>query len=144
LIVIVVIAILALIVIPRVTSATRRSKEAVLKDNLHSLRTGIAMFHADTGVYPAQLSDIVNTTAPSEGYDEGGNTRAIPASLFKGPYLNIPGGIGNSGVPANPFVSQSITDIAQHWTYPAEAGAWGTVQSAVDGTSLEGEPYSSF
>ncbi len=144
LIVIVIIAVLALIVIPRVTSATRRSKEAVLKDNLHSIRTGIQLFYADTGVYPTVLTDIVAVTAPGTGYDDSGASRPIPASTFKGPYLNIPGGIANTGIPVNPFVAASVADVTQHWTYPATSGQWGTVQSAVNGTSLDGEPYSAF
>ncbi len=47
LIVIVVIAILALIVIPRVMGASRKAKESSLRGNLQELRNGLEQFQAD-------------------------------------------------------------------------------------------------
>jgi len=145
LIVVVIIAILALIIIPRLMGASRRAKESTLRDQLHSLRTGLALFHADCGLYPVGLFDIVAASAPARGIDDNGNQQALPSSVYRGPYMVPSGGINGTGIPANPFVSQAITDPAQHWVYPSSSGEVGTIRSAVNGVSADtGEPYSTF
>ncbi|MHB9022616.1 MAG: type II secretion system protein [Armatimonadota bacterium] len=131
LIVIVVIAILALIVIPRLLSAGRKAKEATLRANLHQLRNAIATFEADTGVYPGDLDDLVAAT-------EGDLTvTGAPAGTYKGPYLTTSGGLGGSGIPQNPFAAASSTEAA-NWSYTAGTGK---VLSAVTGTTLDGVAY---
>ena len=58
LIVIVVIAILALIVIPRLLSAGRKARESTLRANVRILRTAVEQFNSDCGVFPTNLTDI--------------------------------------------------------------------------------------
>lgn len=146
LIVIVVIAILALIVIPRVMSASRKARESTLRGNLHQLRTAIAAFTADTGMYPAALTDLSLTiaSAPTTGIDDNNASQNIPTGSYKGPYLNAQGGIGTTGVPINPFKNSTdadFTDISKHWTYGASPGE---VEPAIptSGSTLDGIPFS--
>lgn len=59
----VVMAILSLllsIALPRYFDGLKRAKEAVLHEDLATMRTAIDHFHADKGVYPASLDDLVN------------------------------------------------------------------------------------
>lgn len=115
LIVIVVIAILALIVIPRLFGAVRRTREATLSANLHNIRTGISKFFADTGKLPGTLDDLVATDADSISID-------VSATDYKGPYLTAPGGINGTGIPKNPFADPTSADVSDHWEYDADLG----------------------
>lgn len=145
LIVIVVIAILALIVIPRVMSAGRKARESTLRANLHQLRNALEEFQADTGAYPTLLTDLTlaQSAAPTEGVNEAGGTVTIPTGSYQGPYLSVSGGIpGTDGIPTNPFKHPSDTDYGDataHWTY-----ADGVVHPTVPdtGDTLDGLAYS--
>lgn len=88
LIVIIIIAVLAAIAIPRFANSSTRSKESALKANLKLYRNAVEMFRADTGVYPAALADLAATAAPANGLDSAGASSAINAADWKGPYLN--------------------------------------------------------
>ncbi len=59
LIVIIVIAILALIVIPRLLGAGRRAKEAALRGDLNELRNAIQQFESDLGDVPVGLDQLM-------------------------------------------------------------------------------------
>ncbi|MHB9133263.1 MAG: prepilin-type N-terminal cleavage/methylation domain-containing protein [Armatimonadota bacterium] len=132
LIVIVVIAILALIVIPHLMSGHRKASEAALRANLHQLRIAVASFEADTGSFPTDLNDLV---APGEANLV---TSGIPSGTYRGPYLTPGGGIAGSGLPINPLgpTNSTTAQINQHWTY-----ADGVVGSAVTGNTIDGIPY---
>jgi type II secretion system protein G len=87
LIVIIIIAVLAAIAIPKFSDSSGRSKEAALKADLKLYRNAIELFRADTGVYPTQLADLASAAAPANGVDANGNSKAITATDYKGPYL---------------------------------------------------------
>jgi len=146
LVVILVIAILALIVIPRVTGASRKAKEATLKSDLQMLRSGIAQFSADCGCNPTALTDLVVTTAPGTGIDDSGASVTIPTGSFQGPYLSRQGGIGGTaiGIPINPFtplVSGALdTTIGNHWGY---TNGVVSAKYPTSGSTLDGIPYAS-
>jgi general secretion pathway protein G len=128
LIVIVVIAILALIVIPRLLGAGRKAKEATLKGDLHSLRNAIQQFEADLGDYPASLDQLVATTAPT---GQGGGGIDLDSQGYQGPYLRTPDG----GLPTDPFTG------AADWNYTA---ASGEVHSASTLSALDGSSYTAW
>src|SRR3990172_10658241 len=107
LIVIVVIAILAMIVIPRLLGAGRKAKESALKGDLQQLRNSIQQFEADCGDYPASLGQLM--TVPS---GNGGNGIALDAVGWQGPYMRTPDG----NLPKDPFTSATV------WTYTATSG----------------------
>lgn len=146
LIVIVVIAILALIVIPRVMSAGRKARESTLRGNLHQLRNAIGQFQSDTGLWPASLGNLTlaKASAPTSGIDDANASQTIPSGSYQGPYLNAQGGIGTTGIPVNPFKSpqdSDFTDVTKHWTY---GGIPGGVEPAIpsSGSTVDGVPYS--
>lgn len=126
LIVIVVIAILALIVIPRLLGAGRKAKEAALKGDLHQIRNAIQQFEADCGDYPATLDDLM--AAPAAG-SVGGNGIDLDVTAWQGPYLRTPDG----NMIEDPFTG------AADWTYDA---ASGEVHSSSTLTAINGENYS--
>ena len=133
LIVIVVIAVLASIVIPRLLGAGRQAKEASLRAHLQELRNSIGLFQSHTGVYPAALADIMATAAPASGLDVTGAAVAINANDYKGPYLTTAGG----GLPNNPITN------AIDWVYGTVAPNVGAVHSPPGG-SLDGGDYSTW
>jgi hypothetical protein len=118
---------------------------SMLKHNLELLRSAIAQFHTDTGVYPARLEDLVATESPKTGASDA----VIPKGSYKGPYLNVRDSyhgsdvdindiIGNSKLPRNWCAAKGDPDVSHHWTYTP---ATGTVKSAVPGTTLDGVAY---
>ncbi|MGD8241116.1 MAG: prepilin-type N-terminal cleavage/methylation domain-containing protein [Armatimonadota bacterium] len=133
LIVIVVIAVLASIVIPRLLGAGRQAKEASLRAHLQELRNSIGLFQSHTGVYPAALADIMGAAAPASGLDVAGAAVAINASDYKGPYLTTASG----NLPENPITN------AVDWVYGTVAPDVGAVHAPAGG-ALDGTDYSTW
>ena len=113
LIVIVVIAILAAIVVPRLLGAGREAREASLRAHLQELRNATGLFQAQCGDYPNALTDLMATTAPASG----GNGITINSNDFRGPYLTTPDG----GLPNNPISGANA--VGTDWTYTKTTGA---------------------
>lgn len=88
LIVIIIIAVLAAIAIPKFADSSVRSKEAALKADLKLYRNAIELFKQDTGAFPSSVPDLAVTTAPANGKDSAGANKAIIAGDWKGPYLH--------------------------------------------------------
>ena len=127
LIVIVVIAILALIVIPRLLGAGRKAREASLRGDLHQLRNSIQQFEADMGDYPALVTDLMASAAPATG----GNSIDLDPNGWQGPYLVTADGL----LPDDPFTG------AADWTY---VGTPGAVHSASTVAGIDGTAYSTW
>ena len=128
-IVVIVLAILAAIVIPRIWPTVREARESELKANLHGMRASLALFNAHCGDYPSRLEDLLATDATGL---VGAHGDPIPAGCFQGPYfITTPGGI----LPLDPFTG------ARDWDYEASVGA---VHSSSTQTSSEGTPYSAW
>lgn len=126
LIIIVVIAILALIVIPRLLAEARKAEEVELRATLQKLRSDIEQFKADCGDWPAKLEDIqVRPTV-----DEGGQGKKINVLNWKGPYYSVS---IHGMLPADPFTSKS------DWKYDPTTGE---VHSSSTWTAINGERYS--
>lgn len=60
LVVLAVIALLLTIAVPRYFQSVERSKEAVLKQDLATMRDAIDKYYGDTGKYPEALDDLVS------------------------------------------------------------------------------------
>ncbi len=129
LVVIVVLAILAAIVLPKFVDSSLRSKESALKSDLKLLRNAVNLFYADTGYYPAQLSDLTSTAAPAKGVDSAGAQKDITATDYHGPYLQE--------VPDDPV-------SAAAFTYNTTAPNVGEVTSSATGNATDGTAYSSW
>ena len=130
LIVIVVIAVLAAIVVPRLLGAGRQSKESSLRGHLKEIRDAVALFQAHCGTYPGDLQDIceptfANITNPSNGV-------TIAQSDWQGPYLTTPDG----NLPNNPITGANVEGT--DWVYDSATGS----VSAAAGTALDGSDYS--
>jgi len=133
LIVIVVIAVLASIVIPRLLGAGRQAKEASLRAHLQELRNSIGLFQSHTGTYPAALADIMGAASPASGLDTAGAAVSINATDYKGPYLTTASG----GLPNDP-ITQAID-----WVYGTVSPNVGEVHSPA-GSALDGTDYSTW
>lgn len=59
LVVFAILATLLTLAVPRYFASVDRSKEAVLRQNLATLRNALDQFHGDTGKYPESLDDLV-------------------------------------------------------------------------------------
>jgi general secretion pathway protein G len=129
LIVIIVIAILAAIAIPKFINSGQRSKEGALHADLKLARNAVQLFSNDTGAYPATLSALAATTAPAAGIDSSGNAKAITASDYKGPYLSV---VNNDDVSGSPL------------TYSTTSGSVGTISSSASGNDSSGVAFSSY
>jgi prepilin-type N-terminal cleavage/methylation domain len=55
-----IIALLLSIVVPRYFHSVTKAEESVLKEDLHLMRDALDKYHADTGVYPDTLDDLIN------------------------------------------------------------------------------------
>ena len=120
-IVIAIIGILASIAVPNYMQTPVRAREAVLKTNLRTIREVIDQFHADKGGYPAALEDLV----------EKGYLRKVPVDPITGEanWVLIYEEVSDEEVPPE--------------TEESEGGGPGIidVQSASEGTSLDGTAY---
>jgi len=134
LIVIMYIAILAGIVMPRLTGAGRQAAEANLTATLRELRAAVACYQAEMGVYPASLDDIVTDKAPSVGINEQGVEIPLYEQDFHGPYLIASGG----------RMPLDRTSGKREWYYQTTPTRVGYVRSLSTGTSMSGKPYIEF
>jgi len=129
LIVIVIIAVLAAIALPKFMDSGQRSKEASLKGDLKLIRNAVELFHTDTGAYPAALGDLSSTSAPSSGKDSGGNSYSITSTDWHGPYIRV--------VPTDPISGSAFT-------YSTTSGSVGNVTSSATGNGLDGTAYNTW
>lgn len=125
LVLVVALAVLAAILIPKFTDSDRHSKEAMLKNDLRILRNAICLFQADTGLNPLKLEDLCATTAPAKG-SNGAKDTALPASHWHGPYV--------AEIPNDP-ISESA------FTYTKSTGK---VRSSATGEALDGTAYNTW
>jgi general secretion pathway protein G len=129
LVVVVVIAILAAVVLPKFVNSGLRGKEAALRANLKLVRNAAEMFHNDCDAWPAALLDLTVSPAPANGKDDAGSAKAITAANWKGPYL--------SSIEKDPV---SAADL----TYSVAAGTVGKVNSSATGSDTAGVAYSAY
>ncbi|HUT74660.1 MAG TPA: prepilin-type N-terminal cleavage/methylation domain-containing protein [Armatimonadota bacterium] len=129
LIVITIIAILALIVIPRLTAAGRRGKEASLRADLKQLRDAIERFEANTAAWPPSLADLMAADGSAVSADVDGRGMSVDRAGYEGPYLRT----GSGSLPADPFTG------AADWTYNSSTGE---VHSSSTLTALDASTYS--
>jgi general secretion pathway protein G len=60
LVVMTIVALLLTLALPRYFGSIDRSKEAVLKENLHQMREAISRYYADKGRYPESLETLAS------------------------------------------------------------------------------------
>jgi len=129
LVVIVVLAVLAAIVLPKFVDSSRRSKESALRSDLKLYRNAIGLFKTDTGYYPLTLADLAATAAPAKGLDDAAAQKDITAGDWHGPYVQA--------ISGDPVAGAAFT-------YTTTAPGVGTVKSSASGTGLDGTAYSTW
>lgn len=107
LIVIIIIAVLAAIAIPKFANSSTRSKESSLRSNLKIIRDSLELFKADTGCYPGTLVELAATTQPT-GNVTTGVTSTGAACTYAGADARVP---YLQAVPTDPITG------ATDWTY---------------------------
>jgi len=134
LIVIVVIAVLASIVVPRLLGAARSAREARLKATLQQMREAIRLFEGEFGGHPCRLWHLMANQPPNHCHADGDGHRIdIDQSsvTWNGPYFTTPDG----QLPVDPITGEA------NWSY-----SWrtGKLHSSATGTAIDGTPYSDF
>ena len=108
LVVITIIALLLSIAVPRYFGGVDRAKEAVLKENLATMRDSIDKYFADTGLYPDTLDDLVKRrylrSVPEDPLTESNQTWIVipPQDRKKGGVYDVKSGatgISSDGTP---------------------------------------------
>lgn len=117
LVVIVVLAVLAAIVLPKFMNSGNRSKESALRSDLKLVRNAVSLFQADTGSYPNTLADLSEATVANVKVAGG---TAVKTSDWHGPYLE--------SVPTDPISGNAL----------GYDSTTGKVTSSATGTSLDG------
>lgn len=108
LVVLAIIATLLSIVAPRYYQHVERSKEAVLRENLSSVRDAIDQFHADAGAWPATLETLVERrylrALPADPITERSDTWVLlaPPGGEAGVY-DIRSGAEGNGLDGQPY-----------------------------------------
>ena len=143
LIVIVVIAILALIVIPRLMTASDRARSATYTANLNQIVKGLEAFKNDTGVYPSCLEDLYAISTPTLTSATKGFPNYSPTN-FHGPYLISATPINDTvPLPPNPYYANTASSRAEdNWKYTVASDGSGYTE--LDGGSSQLEPSSGF
>lgn len=129
LIVVIIIAVIAAIAIPKFTNANQRSLEASVRTQIGLVRNAVNTFQSDTGWWPATLDDLAATTAPAQGLNGGGQLKPLDPTKWHGPY------IGGQAVPP-----QYVGWIS----YTTSPPGTGTVYCPLSGTALDGSSYSTW
>jgi len=107
-----VIGIIALIIIPQMLAAERRSSESALRGDLHALRVAIEHFHADSGGYPPRLDDVFAWSGDHVSAAVDGAHRDLDLEAYRGPYLRT----GDMLLPLDPFTDK------RDWQYNSATG----------------------
>lgn len=129
LVVVVILAVLAAVVLPKFVSSSQKSKEAALKSDLVMLRNAVTLFKTDTGYYPQSLSDLAAASAPAKGLDSAAALQNVNAADWQGPYVE--------SIPTDPISGAAFS-------YTTTSPGVGTVKSSATGNGLNGTAYSSW
>jgi prepilin-type N-terminal cleavage/methylation domain-containing protein len=128
---IVVIAIIAVIVIPRLLYVSLRARESTLREQLQGLRKQVQHFEADCGAWPPALTDLMAANGAAISADVDGNGISVDRDGYRGPYLRT----GDGGLPPDPITG------AANWNYD---NTTGEVHSASALAALDGTNYNTW
>jgi general secretion pathway protein G len=104
-----IIAILVSIAAPRYFNSVEKSKEAVLKQDLSTMRDTIDKFYGDTGKYPDTLDDLVTKKyirkLPVDPITDRADTWVIvaPEDAEKGSVFDLHSGAPGNGRDGTPY-----------------------------------------
>lgn len=93
LVVLLIIAVLAVVVLPRIMNARRRAKDEATRQTLAQLNTAVEEFEADLNCYPTSLDDLFTRVAAGyAGVGIAGTATTVVSvsdadTLWRGPYF---------------------------------------------------------
>jgi general secretion pathway protein G len=109
LVVMTIVALLLTLALPRYFGSLDRSKEAVLKENLHQMREAISRYYADKGRYPESLdtlaADKYLRRVPLDPITESNATWQIvqPQDAQKGGVYDVKSGAPGKGADGSEY-----------------------------------------
>jgi len=112
LIVLAIIGVLLMLAVPRYFHSLDRSKEAVLKENLHQMREAIQQYYADKGKYPEKLETLADERylrkVPVDPVTERSDTWVVvpPEDTSQGGVYDV-----HSGAPGNDEDGKPYKDL---------------------------------
>lgn len=153
---IIIVAVLAAIAIPKVAQNARRSKEASLRYNLKLMRSAVDRFYADTGHYPQRMSwlnDLPGEVMPTfPVLKEDGTEIQLSGTIYQGPYVTDDSGNGSFTSQPNPkggvFTHSALKvpmDPVSGLPYKCQlSGRKFYVSSSASGNDSLGVPFSTY
>lgn len=81
-----IVAVLAAIVVPTVTSQLGKGDESRVATSITSIRTGITAFVSDTRKFPGRISDLFNAIGDTDSDLKGVDYGTAAEANWKGPY----------------------------------------------------------
>lgn len=111
LVVLSIIALLISIAAPRYFNSVDKSKEAVLKQDLFTMRDAIDKYYGDTGRYPNSIDDLVSKKylrkLPTDPITESASTWVVvpPDNVEKGGVYDLHSGATGNGRDGTPYSS---------------------------------------
>ncbi|HEX6156325.1 MAG TPA: prepilin-type N-terminal cleavage/methylation domain-containing protein [Burkholderiales bacterium] len=109
LVVLAIIATLLTLAVPRYFSSIDKSKEAVLKENLHQMRDAIGKYYADRGKYPESLQALATDkylrTVPLDPVTDSATTWIVlaPEDPQKGGVYDVRSGAPGKALDGSEF-----------------------------------------
>lgn len=109
LVVLAIVGTLLMLVTPRVLQHEHTAREAVLRDNLHTLRRVIDAFHQDRGRYPESLDELVQQrylrAAPTDPMTGASDTWQLiaPPSGEEGTVYDVRSGASGQDSEGRPY-----------------------------------------
>lgn len=87
LLVLVILAVLAAIVIPKFSGRTQQAKEAAAKTQISGIETALEAYEVDLGGYPQDLKILTQVTKDADGKEHGPYLKNIPNDPWGAPYV---------------------------------------------------------
>ena len=109
LVVMAIIALLLSIATPRYFNSVEKTKEAVLRQDLSTMRDAIDKYYGDTGSYPDNLNDLVSKKylrkLPVDPVTDSANTWVVvpPSDADKGGVYDLHSGAPGNGRDGTPY-----------------------------------------
>ena len=109
LVVLAIIATLLTLTLPRYFTSVQKSKETVLKENLHVTRDAIGRYYADKGKYPESLEALAQEkylrSVPVDPITESNTTWVVvpPEDPQKGAVYDLKSGAQGKGADGTPY-----------------------------------------
>jgi prepilin-type N-terminal cleavage/methylation domain-containing protein len=156
LMVIIVVAVISAIAIPKVSQQIQLAKERSLRVQLRIARIAVERFYNDTGHYPQRMSWLnefdweVTPTFP--GLTPDGVEKNLPANLYRGPYISDDSGNKRFTSQPNPRGGTYTHSAIKIIFDPISGKPFNcrllnrvfTVTSSATGNDSNGVPYTSY